>query len=112
MLVAALRSILSGAPLAPLVDRELFPGADVQSDEEWLGFARQYGNSSYLWSPPQRWGPRAIRWRWSTIGSACMGWTGYAWSMLRIMPAIPSANTYAATMMVAEKASDMILADA
>src|SRR3546814_11326783 len=41
------RGILQAAPLASVVDHEIFPGSDVQTDDEWLGFARQYGHRSY-----------------------------------------------------------------
>src|SRR3546814_13473357 len=41
------RGILQAAPLASVVDHEIFPGSDVQTDDEWLGFARHSGNSSY-----------------------------------------------------------------
>ncbi len=112
VLIAALRearAILSGASLAPLTDHEIFPGPDVQSDDEWLGFARQYGNSSYHLVGTCKMGP--------AIDAAAVvddrlrvhGLDGLMVADASVMPVIPSANTYATTMMIAEKAADMIL---
>ena len=68
--------------------RKTIPGPDVSTDEEWLDFARRRGNTNY-----------------HLIGTCRMGLADDA----SIMPAMVSANTYAATLMIAEKASDMIL---
>ena len=114
VLVAALRearAILSSPELAPYFDRELFPGADVQSDDEWLGFARQYGNSSYHLVGTCKMGPASdplavVDARLRVHGIAALRVVDAS-----IMPVIASANTYAATMMIAEKGADMILAD-
>ncbi|WP_336971261.1 GMC family oxidoreductase [Sphingobium aromaticiconvertens] len=115
VLVAALRearAILSSEPLAALADRELFPGSDVQSDDEWLGFARQYGNSSYHLVGTAKMGPATDPMAVVDDRLRVHGLDGLHVVDASVMPVIPSANTYAATMMIAEKASDMILSDA
>lgn len=106
------RSLLAAEPMRQLVQAELLPGPDVQSDDEWLAFARQYGMTSY-----------------HLVGSCRMGPAGDAMAVVdprlkvhgiealrvvdaSVMPTMPSANTAASTMMIAEKAADMILQDA
>ncbi|MEI9984734.1 MAG: GMC family oxidoreductase N-terminal domain-containing protein [Aliidongia sp.] len=107
----AARAILTAPPLAPFVETELFPGADVQSDDEWLAFARQYGNSSYHLVGTCRMGPASDPTAVVDERLRVRGVRGLRVVDASIMPTMPSANTYAATMMIAEKASDMILAD-
>jgi choline dehydrogenase len=107
----AARAILGAPLLAPFVEAELFPGKQVRSDDEWLAFARQYGNSSYHLIGTCRMGPATDP---STVVDERLRVHGIG--ALRvvdasIMPAMPSANTYAATMMIAEKAADMIIED-
>ncbi|MDB5685551.1 MAG: choline dehydrogenase, partial [Rhizorhabdus sp.] len=104
------RAILDGAPLAPFVEHELFPGRDVQSDDEWLEFARMYGNSSYHLVGSCKMGPGSDRGAVVDDRLRVHGMDGLIVADSSIMPVIPSANTYAATMMVAEKASDLVLA--
>lgn len=114
VLIAALRearAILSAPPLAPLVDHEMFPGRDVETDDEWLAFARQYGNSSYHLVGTAKMGPASDPLAVVDDRLRVHGMQGLHVVDASIMPIIPSANTYAATMMIAEKASDMILAD-
>jgi choline dehydrogenase len=111
-LVAALkraREIFQVDPIASFIDSESLPGNQVSTDDEWLDFARHFGSSSY-----------------HLVGSCKMGPAGdptaVVDSRLRvhglealhvvdssIMPAVPSANSYAATLMIAEKAADLIL---
>ncbi|ALR21843.1 GMC family oxidoreductase [Sphingobium baderi] len=115
VLIAALRearAILSAAPLAPMIEGELFPGPDVQSDDEWLDFARQYGNSSYHLVGTAKMGPASDPMTVVDDRLRVHGLDGLRVVDASIIPVIPSANTYAATMMIAEKASDMILSDA
>ncbi|WP_404476572.1 GMC family oxidoreductase [Novosphingobium sp. BL-52-GroH] len=114
VLIAALRearAILSGAPLAPLVESELFPGDQVQTDDEWLAFARQYGNSSYHLVGTAKMGPQSDPMAVVDDRLRVHGVQGLHVVDASIMPVIPSANTYAATMMIAEKGADLILAD-
>ena len=103
------RRICNSAAMAPFVAEELLPGAEAQSDEALLECARNIGQTIY-----------------HAVGTCKMGSDEGAVvderlrvrgiDRLRvvdasIMPAIVSGNTNAPTIMIAEKAADMILAD-
>lgn len=112
VLISALkeaRAVLSAPPLAPFVDHELFPGKATATDDEWLDFARNYGNSSYHLVGSCKMGPQSDRRAVVDSRLRVHGLDGLIVADSSVMPVIPSANTYAATTMVAEKASDMIL---
>jgi choline dehydrogenase len=91
------------------VEAEVFPGAAVQSDDEWLEFARRSGNSSYHLIGSCHMGPRTDT---SAVVDARLrvhGLEGLYVIDASVMPTVPSANTYAATLMIAEKGADSVL---
>ncbi len=104
------RRMLGTPELAPFVEREVLPGPDVQSDDEMLDFARRNGATTYHLIGTCRMGP-------ATDPSAVVddrlrvhGMAGLRVVDASIMPSMPSANTYASTLMIAEKGADMIRA--
>jgi len=103
-----LRRLLSTPQLAPYVERETLPGPEVQMDDELLDFARRNGSTTYHLIGTARMGPASDP---TAVVDDCLRVHGM--EALRvvdasIMPNMPSANTYATTLMIAEKAADMI----
>jgi len=101
------RRIAEAAPLSAYVAHEIRPGPDVRSDDELLAYARDFGTTIY-----------------HPVGTCAMGRglsavvdpelrvhgvTGLRVIDASIMPRLVSGNTNAPTIMIAEKASDMIL---
>ncbi|HYF07786.1 MAG TPA: GMC family oxidoreductase N-terminal domain-containing protein [Acetobacteraceae bacterium] len=106
--IRLLRRILAAPELAPFTDRETLPGPAVQSDDELLDFARRNGSTTYHLIGTARMGPESDR---STVVNDRLqvhGLEGLRVVDASVMPHMPSANTYATTMMIAEKASDLI----
>jgi choline dehydrogenase len=102
------RKLLHTQALAPYFDRDELPGPAVSTDDEWMDFARQYGSTSYHLIGTARMGPESDR---SSVVSDQLlvhGLQGLRVVDASVMPSMPSANTYSSTMMIAEKASDMI----
>jgi len=102
------RAFMKTPSLASYYDGEELPGAEVTSEEALLDYARHTGNTGY-----------------HVIGTCSMGPAGNRMSVVdaelrvhgldrlrvvdaSVMPLMVSANTYAATTMIAEKAADMI----
>ncbi|WP_344697529.1 GMC family oxidoreductase [Sphingomonas rosea] len=100
------RKLAATDPLARFIDHETNPGVDVATDDELLGFARSHGTTIY-----------------HPVGTCAMGRGGAAVvdpelrvigiKGLRvvdasIMPRLVSGNTNAPTIMIAEKAADLI----
>lgn len=106
------RAILRSPPLARFVEEEIFPGLNVESDDEWLSFARAYGNSSYHLVGTCKMGPASDHMAVVDDRLRVHGLRHLWVADASIMPAIVSANTSASTMMIAEKAADLILEDA
>ncbi len=107
--IRSARRILATSPLSPYYETEIVPGAAKASDEELLAFARQYGSSTYHLCGACRMGPADDR---STVVDEQLrvhGLNGLRVADSSIMPAIVSANTYATTLMIGEKASDLLL---
>ena len=104
-----LRSIFTAEPMARYVVAETQPGPAVQSDDEWLDFARRMGSSSWHMMGSCRMGPESDA--STTVGPDLKvhGVEGLHVVDASVMPTMSSANTYASTMVVAEKASDIIL---
>ncbi len=105
-----IRRIVSHSPLRELVRREILPGPRFRDDGQLVEFVRMGGQTLY-----------------HPVGTCKMGADGLAvvddrlrvhrTSNLRvvdasIMPTIVSGNTNAPTIMIGEKAADMILEDA
>ena len=103
-----MRRLLATPEMQPYVDAETLPGAQVQSDDEWLDYARRNGSTTYHLIGTCRMGP-------DTDPSAVVndrlqvhGMENLRVIDASIMPSMTSANTYATTMMIAEKGADLI----
>lgn len=107
----AARTILRTPPVSDLVEAELLPGDEVRTDEAWLAFAREYGQTSYHLVGGCKMGPATDPFAVVDARLRVHGAQGLRVADSSIMPAIPSANTYAACLMIGEKAADLILED-
>ncbi|MCB1739835.1 MAG: GMC family oxidoreductase N-terminal domain-containing protein, partial [Gammaproteobacteria bacterium] len=110
--VAALklsRQIFNSSALDRFRDFEDLPGAQVQSDDEWLDYARSNGSTVYHCVGTCKMGsdPRAV------VDSTLKvhGLSGLRVVDASIMPILVSANTNATVYMIAEKAADLIKAE-
>ena len=102
------RLLLRTPELAAFFDHETLPGKDVTTDDELLDYARRLGVSCYHVMGTARMGPADDQAAVVDDGLRVHGIEGLRVVDASIMPDIPSANTCASTMMVAEKATDMI----
>jgi choline dehydrogenase len=104
--IRLLRQIYATPPLGDTIDRETFPGTEVSSDEALDVYLRENAEIGH-----------------HPVGTCAMGTTAnsvvdpqlcvHGLEGLRvvdasIMPAVPGGNTNAPTIMIAEKAADMI----
>ena len=102
------RRLLHTQALAAYFDSDALPGPDVRTDDEWLDYARQYGSTAYHLIGTCRMGPATDRTSVVDDQLRVHGLQGLRVVDASVMPSMPSANTYSSTMMIAEKASDMI----
>jgi choline dehydrogenase len=105
-----LRDILQAPAMKPFVTREVEPGPGTATDEQWLAFCRQRGSTVYHPTSTCRMGsdPTAVVDQRLRV----RGIEGLRVIDASIMPDLMSGNTNAPVIMIAEKASDMILEDA
>ena len=103
------QKILAAAPLAPYVSREVLPGPEVRTDEDYFAYAAAMAKTDHHPSGTCRMGsdPDAV----VTPRLSFNGIDGLRVVDASIMPRLISSNTNAATIMIAEKAADMIKAD-
>jgi choline dehydrogenase len=105
-----LRRLFAAPSLARHVVAETMPGPGVESDDEFLDYARQTGSTVYHASCSCMMGNHAM----SVVDDRLRvhGLDGLRVIDASIMPAVSSTNTNAPTIMIAEKGADMIKADA
>jgi choline dehydrogenase len=103
-----MRRLLSTPEIMQHVDHEVLPGKDVQSDDEWLDFARQNGSTTYHLIGTCKMGPATDPGAVVDDQLRVHGLDGLRVADASIMPSMTSANTYATTLAIAEKAADMI----
>jgi len=103
------RRLLSTPELGRYVAREDKPGKDVQSDDELLDFARGIGTTAFHLMGACRMGPETDPQSVVDDQLRVRGLEGLRVVDASIMPTMPSANTNASTLMIAEKAADMLL---
>jgi len=104
------RRLAETAALKPYLVEEYRPGAEVRSDDEILDFAREYGATIFHPAGTCKMGSDTMavvdaRLRVHGIG-------GLRVVDCSVMPSLVSGNTHAPAVMIAEKASDLILQDA
>ena len=106
------RTFLHTPELAKFNAGEALPGPEVQSDDELMSFARGIGTTAFHVMGTCRMGPASDP---STVVNDELkvhGMEGLRVVDASIMPTMPSANTNASTLMIAEKAADLILGKA
>ena len=103
------RRLLAAPALAPYYDGEDLPGPAVRTDDEVLDFARQ--NCSTVFHPMGtcRMGPAADPMAVVDETLRLHGLVGLRVADASVMPTMPSCNLNAPTLMIGEKAADMIL---
>ncbi|HLG88506.1 MAG TPA: GMC family oxidoreductase N-terminal domain-containing protein [Alphaproteobacteria bacterium] len=103
------RRLLATPELAPYFDREELPGADARSDAEIMDWALKQGSTVFHLIGTCRMGPDSDPTAVVDDRLRVRGVEGLRVSDASIMPSMPSANTNASTLMIAEKAADFVL---
>jgi choline dehydrogenase len=103
------RKVFSTNPIAKHVEAELLPGPQAQSDDELIAYAKQYAASSYHLMGSCRMGPASDATAVVGPDLKVHGMENLYVADASIMPSMPSANTHAPTVMIGEKAADLIL---
>jgi choline dehydrogenase len=108
--IRILRTVLAAPALKPYTLEEIDPGSKIVSDEDLLAYCRRTGSTVYHPTSTCRMGsdPLAVVDQRLRVH----GIEGLRVVDASIMPDLMSGNTNAPTIMIAEKASDMILQDA
>jgi choline dehydrogenase len=102
------RTLLHSEELRPYLSAETVPGDQVRTDEEMLDFCRRNGSTGYHLVGTARMGPEGDRMAVVDDHLRVRGLDALRVADASVMPMIPSANTYAATMMIAERAADLV----
>ena len=100
------RAILEQAPFAPYRGEEIFPGADARDDASLAAFVRRKAETIYHPVGTCRMGGDAM----AVVDSELRvrGLEGLSVADASIMPNLVSGNTNAPTMMIAERAAELI----
>jgi len=106
------RQLAQTGPLSQLVLREHRPGPQVHSDDEILDFCRRYGATIFHPSGTCKMGPNSDPMAVTNPQLQVRGVTGLRVVDCSVMPTLVSGNTNWPVVMIAEKAVDLILADA
>jgi choline dehydrogenase len=104
------RRLLATQALAAYYSAETLPGAQVEQDDELLDYIRKVGASSYHLNGTARMGPADDPLSVVDHSLRVHGVRNLRIADASIFPTTPSANTAAATMMVAEKAASLVMA--
>lgn len=102
------RRLMRTDAMAPYFAGELYPGDDVQSDEELLNTARERGTTTFHMIGTCRMGPEHDASAVVDHELRVRGIERLRVADASIMPTMPAANTNAAALMIGEKAADLI----
>ena len=102
------RRLLKSEPLSAYYDYEDFPGPGVQTDDEFLQAATKRGTTTFHPGCTCRMGPADASWAVVDDQLRVHGLEGLRVIDASIMPRMISANLNASTMMIADKASDLV----
>jgi choline dehydrogenase len=104
------RRVMSAPAMARYVAAEHAPGPRVQSDDEWLDYCRKAGGTVYHSTSTCRMGSDPL----AVVDDALRvrGLAGLRVVDAAVMPNVVSGNTNAATIMIAERAADLIANEA
>ncbi len=103
------RQLLGSKPLQPYYDHELFPGKEVQEDDELLAAAKARGTTTFHPMGTCRMGPGTDPMAVVDDQLKVHGLDGLRLADASIMPTMPAANLNASCIIIGEKAADMIL---
>lgn len=108
--VKAARTVLAARAFDRFRGDEIFPGREVRTDEDIVRFIRRKAESIYHPAGTCRMGNDAM----AVVDERLRvhGIAGLRVADASIMPTLVGGNTNAATVMIGEKAADLILADA
>ena len=102
------RKLLKSRPLAPYYDYESYPGDEAQTDDELLDAGTRRGQTTFHPGCTCRMGPATDPRAVVDNNLRVHGMGGLRIVDASVMPRMISANLNASTLMIAEKAADMI----